>query len=160
MTTPDRPYPWGLWLIGAFKFVSGICLIALGVGLFRNADSDLSETAEHFVAKLKLDHDNQLIHSAIAKVSRVSPSQLKLLSLGTFLYAILYLIEGTGLLLRKVWGEYFTVLATGFFIPLEIYEVARSFTPVRIVILIINILIVVYLIYQVWTRRHREAGSR
>ena len=43
--------------------------------------------------------------------------------MGTFLYALLYLVEGIGLLLKKHWAEYFTVVATGLFIPVEIWEV-------------------------------------
>jgi uncharacterized membrane protein (DUF2068 family) len=156
--TPRR-YPWGLWLIGAFKFASGLGLVALGIGLFRNVDSDPGVAAEHLVATLKLDHDNMYIHSAIAKVSNLSPKQLRAISLGTFLYALMYLIEGTGLLLRKVWGEYFTVFATGFFIPLEIYEVANQLTWLRLGILIINVAIVIYLIYQLVKRRRYEAKT-
>jgi uncharacterized membrane protein (DUF2068 family) len=156
--TPQR-YPWGLWLIGAFKFASGLGLVALGIGLFRNADSDPAEAAEHVVAALKLDHDNQYIHAAIGRVSNLTPKQLRAISLGTFLYALMYLIEGTGLLLKKVWGEYFTVLATGFFIPLEIYEVANRLSLLRLGILTINVAIVIYLVYQVVKRRRYEARS-
>jgi uncharacterized membrane protein (DUF2068 family) len=155
-----RNYPWGLLLIGAFKFASGLALVALGVGLFRSINADPGEEAEHIVATLKLDHHNHYIHSAIEKVARISPKQLRAISLGTFLYALMYLVEGTGLLLRKVWGEYFTVLATGFFIPLEIYEVARRLTLLRLGVLTINVAIVIYLIYQVWKRRREEARTR
>ncbi len=52
--------------------------------------------------------------------------------MGTFLYAGLFLIEGTGLLLRKHWAEYFTIITTGLFIPLEVYELARHFTVVKL----------------------------
>ncbi len=150
-------YPWGLWVIGGFKFVSGLLLIALGIGLFRHTDVNPAEQIEHLVGTLKLDHDNQYIHSAIEWVSGVKPQQLRAISVGTFLYAALYLVEGTGLLLRKRWGEYFTVFATGFFIPLEIYEVAKSLTLPRLSILVINVAIVIYLIYQVVKRRREEA---
>ena len=34
--------------------------------------------------------------------------------------------EGVSLLLRKRWAEYFTVIVTASFIPLEIYELVKK----------------------------------
>jgi uncharacterized membrane protein (DUF2068 family) len=159
--TAGRSSPMGLRIIGAFKFASGLLLIALGVGLFRGQHADLPEEAEHIVAALKLDPGNRYIHTAIEKVSGLSPNQLKAIGVGTFLYALIYLVEGTGLLLKKHWAEYFTVVATGLFIPLELYEVARRPTPVRVGVLAINVAIVAYLVYQLVRNRpgNREARS-
>ncbi len=156
MEPKARRYPWGLWVIGAFKFASGLLLIALGVGLFRSIHNDPAEMVERFIKAVKIDPENHYIHSAIEKISGIKPNQLRAISFGTFAYALMYLIEGSGLLLRKRWGEYFTVLATGFFIPLEIYEVARKVTLLRVGLLTINVAIVIYLIYQVLKRRREE----
>ena len=152
--------PLGLQLIGAFKFASGLLLVALGVGLFRDAHSDPAKEAEHIVAALKLDPGNHYVHAAIEKISGVGPKQLRAIGVGTFLYALMYLIEGSGLLLRKRWAEYFTVVATGLFIPLEIYEVARRPTPVRLAILAINVAIVAYLIYQLRRKGREDAETQ
>src|SRR5690242_7572790 len=53
------------------------------------------------------------------------PNQLRALSVGTFIYAGLLATEGTGLLLRKRWAEYFTIITTAGFIPLGVYELSR-----------------------------------
>jgi uncharacterized membrane protein (DUF2068 family) len=58
----------------------------------------------------------------------------------------LLLTEGTGLLLRQRWAEYFTVVVTGSFIPLELYELARHVTVPRLIVTGINVAIVWYLI--------------
>jgi len=147
VTQPEAPRsPFGLQLIGGFKLACAVLLIGLGFGVFKNAGGDPRDEAEHLVAAVKLDPDNRFIHSAIERVSGLTPGQLKAIGVGTFLYALLYLVEGTGLLLKKHWAEYFTVIATGIFIPVEIWEVARHFTLVRLAILIINVAIVAYLV--------------
>jgi uncharacterized membrane protein (DUF2068 family) len=152
-------YPLGLKLIGAFKFTCGLLLVALGIGLFRHAHDDPAEEAGHIVSALRLDPDNYYIHTAIEKVSGIKPKQLKAIGAGTFLYALMYLVEGGGLLLRKHWAEYVTVVATGLFIPLELYEVAKQPTNlIRIGLLVINVAIVAYLVYQL-TRKEREGTS-
>ena len=62
--------------------------------------------------------------------------------MGTFLYAGLFATEGFGLLLRKRWAEYFTIVTTGGLIPLEIFELARHFTVTKLAVAFVNVLIV------------------
>ena len=73
----------------------------------------------------------------------------KELSIGTFFYAGLFAIEGIGLLMRKRWAEYFTIITTSGLIPLEIYEMTRHFTATKVVVLVVNLLIVLYLVSRV-----------
>jgi uncharacterized membrane protein (DUF2068 family) len=86
----------------------------------------------------------------------VTPAQLKAASVGTFIYAGLLLTEGTGLLLRKRWAEYFTIITTAGLIPLEIYELVHHATTVKTVVLAVNVVIVAYLIAHVRSSAHRE----
>jgi uncharacterized membrane protein (DUF2068 family) len=79
----------------------------------------------------------------------VTPKQLKELSAGTFLYAGLFATEGLGLVLRKRWAEYFTIVTTSGLIPLEIFEMARHFTATKLVVAFVNVLIVWYLAARV-----------
>jgi len=156
---PGSRSPFGLQLIGGFKVVCAVLLIALGFGVFRNVAGDPRDEAEHFVEKIKLDKDNQFIHSVIERVSNLTPGQLKAIGVGTFLYALLYLVEGIGLLLKKHWAEYFTVIATGIFIPVEIWEVYHHVTPIRLAILAINVAIVAYLVVTLLRRDRPKAAG-
>ena len=61
-------------------------------------------------------------------------------------YGLLQLIEGVGLWLLKRWGEYFAVVATSLFLPLEVYELTEKVTVLRIGALLINVAAVVYLL--------------
>ena len=67
--------------------------------------------------------------------------------------------SGIGLLLRKRWAEYFTVLITGSFIPFELYEIAQGgHSPSKLAVTLINVAIVVYLI--ICLRHPREPENR
>jgi hypothetical protein len=96
--------------------------------------------------------DNRFVHGFLLKIFRVTPKQLKELSVGTFLYAGLFATEGIGLLLRKRWAEYFTIVTTGGLIPLEVYELWRHFTVAKTVVALVNVLIVWYLVSRVRSR--------
>ncbi|HWF08313.1 MAG TPA: DUF2127 domain-containing protein [Bryobacteraceae bacterium] len=140
--------PW-LFLIGVFKLVKGISLVILGVGLLKLLHRDVAAVTQHWIEVLRVDPDNRFIHRALVRVFNVTPKQLKELSAGTFVYAGIFLTEGTGLLARKHWAEYMTLISTGLFIPLEVYEIYRHFTWVKLAVTVVNALIVWYLAVRV-----------
>jgi uncharacterized membrane protein (DUF2068 family) len=142
-----------LLLIALFKLIKGFLLVAVGIGALRLLHRDVADTVMHWVDILRVDPDNRFIHAALIRVLSVSPKQLKVTSAGSFIYAALLLTEGTGLLLRKRWAEYFTIITTGGLVPLEVYEIARHITAAKIVVLAVNVAIVVYLVVRVQRTR-------
>lgn len=143
----------GILLIGLFKLLKGVLLIAVGIGALKLLHRNVAEVVNHWVDILRVDPDNRFIHATASKLFSVTAKQLKALSVGTFFYAVLLVTEGTGLLMRKHWAEYFTVVTTAGLIPLEIYELARHFSWAKIVALLVNIAILVYLIVRLRNRR-------
>ena len=124
--TAKEPPAAGLLLIGLFKLLKGLLLVAVGVGALKLLHKDVAAVVDHWVELLRVDPDNRFIHRLLLKVVHVSPRQLKELSVGTFFYASLLLTEGVGLLMRRRWAEYFTVITTAVFIPLEVYELVHK----------------------------------
>ena len=81
----------------------------------------------------------------------ISPRWLIILTIGLPVYALIELVEGVGLWLGQRWGEYFAMIATSVFLPLEVWELARgNITWLKVAAFVINLLLVIYL---VWTRR-------
>lgn len=148
-----KPGSTGLILIGSFKLFKALLLLSLGIGAIRLLHKDVAGVVEHWIDVLRVDPDNRFIHGILAKAFAVTPKQLKELSVGTLFYAGLLGTEGVGLLMRKHWAEYFTVISTAALIPLEVYELARHFTATRLVVLMVNAAIVWYLAARIRTRR-------
>jgi uncharacterized membrane protein (DUF2068 family) len=144
-----------LWilLIGIFKLMKAAGLLIVGIGLLGLLHRDVVAVTTHWVERFRLDPDNRHIHAVLSRIFRITPKQLKALSVGTFVYASIFLTEGIGLLLRKHWAEYMTLISTGLFIPLELYELAQRFTPIRLLVLVLNIATVWYLAVRVQRRR-------
>ncbi|MDP9054511.1 MAG: DUF2127 domain-containing protein [Acidobacteriota bacterium] len=134
-----------IFLIGLFKLFKGLSLLILGIGLLRLLHRDVASVAQHWVEVLRVDPDNRFVHRALARIFRVTPKQLKELSVGTFIYAGIFLTEAMGLLARKRWAEYMTLVSTSLFIPLEIYEIFHRFTWLKVGVTAVNLLIVWYL---------------
>lgn len=144
--------PW-IFLIGLFKLFKGISLLIAGVGLLKLLHRDIATVTQHWIEVLRVDPDNRFIHRALVRIFNVTPKQLKELSAGTFVYAAIFLTEGIGLLLRKHWAEYMTLISTGLFIPLEAYEIHRHFTWLKAAVTVVNVLIVWYLAVRVVGKR-------
>jgi uncharacterized membrane protein (DUF2068 family) len=144
---PVKKQSGTLWLtlIGLFKLFKGVSLVILGIGLLKLLHKDVASVALHWIEVLRVDPDNRFIHRALLRVFNVTPKQLKELSAGTFIYAAVFLTEGTGLLARKHWAEYMTLISTALFIPLEVYEMVHHFTLLKLGVTVVNALIVLYL---------------
>jgi uncharacterized membrane protein (DUF2068 family) len=93
--------------------------------------------------------DSKLLHH-IDQAFSLSPTTLLWVAVGLFGYAVIELIEAVGLWLITRWGEYFAVIATSVFLPLEIYEITEKVTAFRAIALAINIAAVLWLL---WTKR-------
>jgi uncharacterized membrane protein (DUF2068 family) len=145
----------GLLLVAAYKLIKGVALLALGIGALRLLHRDVAAEAARWIDLLRIDPQNHYIQSMLARIAKVDARKLKELSIGTFLYSGVFLTEGVGLALRKRWAEYLTILTTASLLPLELYEIAKRFSTAKIFVLLVNIAVVVYLVYEV--RRTRNS---
>jgi uncharacterized membrane protein (DUF2068 family) len=159
LNPPSHQGVLGFRIIGALKLATALLLGAAGFGIFRLVNKDLGEALEHFVTRLHLDPENRLVQEAVYRVSGIDQTRLKAIGAGTFFYAVLELVEGVGLLLRRHWAEYLTVIATALLLPPEVYEIIRKVNAVRIAVLLINLAILVYLIIKLWQGRRAHKGQ-
>ena len=74
-------------------------------------------------------------------------------------YATLFTIEGIGLWLRRRWAQWFTAIATGSLVPLELYEAMHRFSVLRLAVLLANIAVVLYLLRIVLQPRATRPGT-
>jgi uncharacterized membrane protein (DUF2068 family) len=146
----------GLWLIAAFKLVKGLGLLILGIGVLKLLHTDVAAEVAQWIDILRVDPHNHYIQEALAKLGMVDDRKLKALSVGTFFYSALYLTEGIGLSLRKRWAEYVTIISTASLLPLEIYEIVKRVNAPKIVVLLANIAVLVYLVIEVRRTRNTQ----
>jgi uncharacterized membrane protein (DUF2068 family) len=134
-----------LTLIGAFKLFKGVLLVALGVGLLLGHQDGVLGVLARVARDIHVDPDGRHLGRAVRAIAALNGRRLDAVSAGIFVYAGLFLTEGIGLLRRKRWAEYFTVVVIGSFIPLEAFELLRRPDGMRLVLLLVNMMIVGYL---------------
>jgi uncharacterized membrane protein (DUF2068 family) len=138
--------PRALFWIGVFKVVKGTLLLIFAFGLLHMIHKDIAESARHIVNFLHFDSDNRHIAELLNKAGLITTKRLEELSGLTFLYSSIFLTEGVGLMLRKRWAEFLTVIASGGLIPVEIYALCKHVDVMKVILFAVNVAIVVYLI--------------
>src|ERR1700737_3491175 len=150
--------PRGIRLIAAFKLFKGLVLLAVGIGAVKLVHKDVAFEIERWADLFRVDPNNLYFQHLLERFSILDDRKLKELSVGTFFYSALLLTEGIGLLLAKRWAEYFTIIVTSSFIPLEIYEIVKRVSWAKLVVLLLNIVVVIYLAIEVRRKREERDG--
>jgi uncharacterized membrane protein (DUF2068 family) len=148
----------GLLLVGIYKMSKVVFFSALGFGALHLIHRDLGDEVLRLTEMLRLGPESHVVGFLMGKADTIGHHQLRQASMFSFGYAGLCLIEGTGLLLRKVWAEYFTVLLTLMGLPLESYELWQRFNWLKVGALVLNLIVLFYLVAVV--KRKREADAR
>jgi uncharacterized membrane protein (DUF2068 family) len=134
-----------------------LLLVAAGVLKVRGSRSRLQQAFEQDLPLIRpladqigWNPDNSKIIHHIGQTFALSSSTLTWIAIGLTAYALIELVEAVGLWLMRRWGEYFAVIATSVFLPLEIYELTEKLTVLRFIALLVNIIAVVWLL---WSKR-------
>jgi len=136
------------WIV-AFKGIKATILALLGVMLLSAIHRDPVDLVVQIATAVHLPLTSRLVDRAVTVAFRATPRKEEALAAAAFGYAILMATEGVGLYLRRRWARWFTIGATSSLIPFEAYEILQEPRLLRVMILLLNIAVVVYL----WKRR-------
>ena len=143
--------------------MKAVLFVSMGFGVIKLLHKDVADVLLRAFTALRFDPENRIVNMVLEKSALLSPHRLKEISYAIFLYAALDVIEGTGLVLEKAWAEYFTLILTGSFLPWEFYEIVRHVTILKIVLILLNLAVFIYLFIvvqeKVRTRRSNSTGT-
>ena len=169
----------GIFLIAVFELVKAVLFVAAAAGVFHLVKRDTQVELTKLLHAFRISGDSHFVKDLLLKANVITDPTKRILSGLLLLYAALHATEGTGLMLRKRWAEYITVIMTGIFIPYELYLLIHHTTHARvlqvvpadqkwvtlfsqhifvwkILVLIANVGIVCYLIYHL---RHNHPAK-
>jgi uncharacterized membrane protein (DUF2068 family) len=147
----------GLWIVGLFKLSKAIFFSAVGAGALHMVHRNIGDVVMRLVEVTRIDPESHFVGLVMDRADLIGHHQLRQAGILAFLYAALCVVEGTGLMLRKSWAEYFTVALTAAFLPWESYELIARFAAYKILFLVVNIVVLLYLLWVL--KRKREAAG-
>jgi uncharacterized membrane protein (DUF2068 family) len=145
----------GLEAIILYKMIKAGLEVILGaiavVLLLRGAEAGAAT-----LAQVLLDHftGGWALEAATLMVVGATSAHVKFIAVAAFADSVLSAVEGLALAAGKWWAPWLVALATGMFLPWEIIELLRHPGWGRVLILVLNIAVVVYLMLGV-LREHR-----
>jgi uncharacterized membrane protein (DUF2068 family) len=134
-----------LYLIIAGKLVKGVLALMLAFGVLKLAGHDLPDLFDRLLTWVHLDPENRFLSDIGDKLDTVTPANVRWVSLFTFLYSLISLVEGIGLMYRVSWAGWLAIGESAFFIPIEVHELVRHPHWYIVGVLAFNVLIVWYL---------------
>jgi uncharacterized membrane protein (DUF2068 family) len=145
-----------LRLIVLDRILHALVFAALGVAIFAfAANKDHLHSAWRRILTALQPYSGSWIVKDVNKLFTLRHSTLYLLGAAAAVYVALLLIECIGLWSARRWAEYLTFAELALFVPFEIYELAGTVTPLKVVTLVLNLAILLYLLLV-----HRLFGVR
>ena len=145
-----------LTLIALFKLAKAILFFAAAIGLFRMVHKDTQTEIKHLLQVFRISGDSVMMKGVLAKANHFDAPKKMLFSALSAFYAALFTTEGVGLLMKKRWAEYFTIVLTCTGVPIELYEIWRKNNSLKMGILVINVIIIWFLISHLSRGWHAE----
>jgi len=135
----------------ALHFV-GLALLAVAILLFSANRADLRAVVLRVVTDLSGESSSRAsaahgLRHRVDELFSLGSGKLHLFAAIALIYATIEGIEAVGLWYARRWAEYLTLIVTASLLPVEIYELAHHVTPFKVVALIVNVAVVVYLLY-------------
>lgn len=149
----------GLKALAILEATKGILVILVCFGLHKLAGQNIQHVIEVVVGHLHLNPASHLIRELLGDSGKLSTGNLNLLITGGLLYASVRLIEALGLWMAWVWIEWFALLSTGLYLPLETYELITKKNALSAAILVLNLVIVGYLYVVIKGKGRRKVLS-
>lgn len=164
-----------LRLIALFKFAKTVALVAVAAAAFGLLGQVARDRAVNWLTTVLLRLASatefrglrgalgglaeRAVGAAIQWLSGATPGRLEVTGVVALLYALIVGTEGVGLWLGKSWAEWFSVLVTASLIPLEVLEIVRQVTLLRVAVFVVNVAVVVYLARRVVRERRAHQAA-
>ena len=111
---------------------------------------DVAHAAEALVGRLHLDAAKKYPRIFLDLAANATDLQLWGLAGLAMAYALLRFAEAYGLWFQRRWAQWIAAVSGGIYVPVEIYELARSITWIKVAALLLNTAVVGYMCYTLW----------
>jgi uncharacterized membrane protein (DUF2068 family) len=137
--------------VAVFGLLGVVLLVVdLDLGGLRRDAATMAQSLGDVVAGSSRAGGHSWLAERLDSVAGLQDETVRALMVAALLFAALEAVEAWSLWHERRWGEYLTVVATALFLPLEVHELLERVTVIRVLLLLVNLVVLVYL---VWAKR-------
>ena len=145
--------------IAVFEAFKGAIVLIAGFGMLSFLGRDADAFAAQLVHRMHLNPANRYPQIFIQAMSDLTNTRLWLMAGFAALYSIVRFVEAYGLWHARRWAEWFAALSGAIYVPIEIYELLRRFTWIKVTALVLNLIVVAYMVWLLTESRRRYAAE-
>ena len=157
-STATAPRFGVLRTIAVYKLLKVLLLLAIAYGELRLSDASLTDKLVTWASEHPSGLEQRAVTQLLEWFSGLSASRVHALRMVTLAYAAVFAVEGVGLWMRQRWAEWLTSIITASLIPLELWELLHRPTVGKALVVVANIAIVWYLVWQLRSKAKTVAA--
>jgi uncharacterized membrane protein (DUF2068 family) len=138
----------GVRTVATVELTKGIIVVLAGLGLFSMRHRDIWGVAESFLDFLHVSphHHHRFYGVFVALAHGVSDVRLWKIAVVASIYVILRFVEAYGLWHIRPWAEWLAFASGAIYIPFEAADLIHRPTWFRVLVIVVNVLIVLYML--------------
>jgi uncharacterized membrane protein (DUF2068 family) len=142
--------------VALMEAVKGVIVLGAGFGLLTLLHRDVAHIAVSLVTRLHIDPDEHYAGVFLDAAYHVTDKRLWAGAAIAALYSALRLGEGYGLWFERRWAEWLGAFSGAVYVPVEVYELLHKPSWIKAGTLTLNVAVVAYLVWILWSRRQAE----
>jgi uncharacterized membrane protein (DUF2068 family) len=141
----DPSHIKGVRAVATLELAKGIAVALAGLGVFTLRHKDIWGITESFLEFFHVNPYHHYVGIFINLIYRVSDMHLWKIALAAAVYVTLRFIESYGLWRMRPWAEWLAIASGCIYIPFEIEDIVRHPNYLRLLVIVINVAIVLYM---------------
>ena len=153
---PDYKMTRVLKIVALFETLKGFLGLFTGIAVFFMTHQNIQVYAGHLVQNLHLNPAHSFSKVIIEAAGNLTDNRIRFIVLIALLYSLMRFVEAYGLWFARRWAEWFALISGCVYLPIELYELAKGFTWLKIGLVMINLIVVLYMDFVL---KHNERAK-
>lgn len=135
-----------LVVIVIYKSLIGGLLAITSVALLLAVEN--YQIIDEFANQYVLEGKREIIRFILSKFLNLNPKSLQFSGIFAGIYAVVTAIEAVGLWYEKKWANLLVIGLVGISLPLEVWELIKGVSPIKLIVFVVNLAIFLYLLFD------------
>jgi len=158
-TDPHRRQRQVLQAVAMFELFKGVFVLLMGCCAVALVHKDVWLYAESLLALFHISTDRRSALLFLDFADNVTDARLWAAARIAFAYSALRFTEAYGLWHVRTWAEWVALISGALLLPLEIRELMRGLTLLRIALVVGNLAVVLYMLYVIRANRRERQNA-
>jgi uncharacterized membrane protein (DUF2068 family) len=145
--------------IAAFEALKGLAALAAVIGVLDLMHHDVRHLAIELIGHFHLNSESHYSSVLLHYADLLPGADLHSLILAASGYITVRLLESYGLWNDYAWGEWLGAVSGGIYVPFEFAHLLHRPSVISGLVLASNIFLVLFLMVQLWRRRHTVSNQ-